>query len=419
MASTKGPVLEELVRAYFARQGFFVLRSVPFRFEDEDVTDLDAWLYSRQAASVRIRAIVDVKNKRSPKAFERVLWVKGVQLAMKCDRAIVATTDATPALSRFAHSQNIAVLSKDFLEKLAKKLDLDERLTLEQFVEAVQMNPAHKQDGDWLKVLGDAKSALASMQGFPAFNRAMFAFKFFAERTEVRIQHREAALRCALLTAALACVALDSGLERFVFGDVDQRFSGLKDGVLFGDSGDGRVQLSISAALEALTESMQNGRAIAAKAREQLQQRLTDVRPEVIAEHFMREHNAQHLFAVARELEAAAHTGGAPGSFKLSLEARSILGVFADFVGVKRSALPIAASRISASSAPVFDSDTINPPAVSVEARPDADSSERHMPLEGPAQDPSGPSNVPEDRSASTSQSEADGRPTVSQRPLI
>ena len=47
MAATKGAVLEELVRAYFARQGFFVLRSVPYRFDGEDVTDLDVWLYSR------------------------------------------------------------------------------------------------------------------------------------------------------------------------------------------------------------------------------------------------------------------------------------------------------------------------------------------------------------------------------------
>jgi hypothetical protein len=341
MATTKGPALEELVRAYFARQGFFVLRSVPYRFDDEDVTDLDVWLYARQAASVRIRAVVDVKNKKTPKAFERVLWVKGLQQAMKCDRALIATTDASPALLRFAKSQNIAVLSKNFLEKLSKKLDIHERLTLEGFVEQIQTNPAMKQDGDWLKILGDAKSSIASMAGFPAFNKAMFAFRFFAERAEVRIQHKDAALRCALLTAALACIALDVGLEPFVFGDIEQRRAGLNEGVMFGDSGDGRVQFSIDAAIDALSEGLLNGRAIAAQAREQLQKRLADIRAEVIAEYFMREHNAQHLFNVARELDEAAHTVGEISNLSLSLEAKSVLGVFADFVNVKRSVLPI------------------------------------------------------------------------------
>ena len=341
MAPGKGPALEELVRAYFARQGFFALRSVPFQYEENDVTDLDTWLYARQSATTRVRAIVDVKNKKSPKAFERVLWVKGLQTVMKCDRAIVATTDGSPSLLRFAQSQNIAVLSKDFLDKLAKKLDIDERLTLEELTDLIQQNPGHKQDGDWLHILRDAKSAVASLPGFPAFNRAMFAFRFFGERVEVRVQHREVALRCALLSAAIACVALDIGLERFVFSDVDNRHEGLINGVIFGDSGDGRVQASIQTALEALSEGMQNGKAIAAQARQQLERRLEGVRAEVIAEYFMREHHAQHLFSAARELEAAAHTSGDPKRFVMSLETRSILGVFADFIGIKRSSLPI------------------------------------------------------------------------------
>ena len=258
---------------------------------------------------------------------------------MRCDRAVVATTEVSTTLTRFAQTQNITVLSKNFLEKLAIKLNTDERISLEEFIEGVQRYEANKQDGDWLKILGDAKSAVASMAGFPAFNRAMFAFRFFGERVEVRVQHREAALRCALLSAALACIALDAGLERFVFGDVDQRFNGIIDGVLYGDSGDGKVRTSIFSALEVVAEGLPNGKAIAAQAQDQFNRRLQEVRADIIAEFFMREHNAQHLFNVARELEFAAHTCGDPTQFQLSLEAKSILGVFADFSGIKRFAI--------------------------------------------------------------------------------
>lgn len=346
MAVTKGALLEELVRAYFARQGFFVLRSVPYRFDGEDVTDIDVWIYSRQAASARIRAIVDIKNKRSPKAFERILWVKGIQSALNCDRAIIATTDANPKVARFAQSQQIQVLSKGFLERLEKKLSRDDRLTLEEFAVAVQKYPAHKQDGDWLRIIGEAKSAVACMGGFPAFNRAMFAFRFFGERAEVRLQHRDVALRCALQAASLACIALDAGLERTVFEDGDRRFASVIEGINYGDDGDGRVLASVKSALSVLTEGLPNGRTIAAQAQQHLEQELAALRADIVAEHFAREHNAQHLFAVAKELDEAAHAR-AWNSSELSLEARSVLGVFADFVGIKRTVLPIASQQVS------------------------------------------------------------------------
>jgi len=340
MALTKGALLEELVREYFVRQGYFVLRSVPFQFDGDDVTDVDVWLYSRQAASARVRAIVDVKNKKSPKAFERVLWVKGLQAALGCDRAFIATTDVNPKLTRFAQSQQIAVLSKGILERLEKKLSVDDRLTLEEFLGLVQSYPAQKQDGDWIRLVSQAKAALASRSGFPAFNTTIAAFRFFAERAEMRVQYRDVALRSALLCAALACIALDTALERLVFEDGDRRFDGLMRGVCYGDTGDGKMLANISDALAVLSEGLPNGRAIAAQARAQFDQRIAALRAEIIAEHFAREHNAQHLFGVAKELDDAAHArviGGKP----LSVEARSVLGVFADFVGVKRSVLPM------------------------------------------------------------------------------
>jgi hypothetical protein len=152
----KGANLEELVRAYFARQGFFTLRGVSYRFEDEQVTDIDAWLYGRQSPSVRTRTIVDVKGKRSPKAFERILWVRGMQLALGCDRAIVATTDRGAKIVRFAHQQEVALLTKDFLDRLQSKLDTGDQMTLEQFIENIETYKDHKQDGDWLRRISDA-----------------------------------------------------------------------------------------------------------------------------------------------------------------------------------------------------------------------------------------------------------------------
>ena len=238
MART-GAGLEELVRAYFARQGFFALRGVSYRFEDEEVTDIDAWLYGRQSASIRTRTIVDIKDKRSPKAFERILWARGMQLALGCDRAIVATTDSGAKIVRFAHQQKVAVLTKDFLNRLQSKLDMSNRMTLEEFNDNIRTYKEHKQDGDWLRLISDAKSALISVQGYPAFNKAIATFR---------------PLRGAYLAAALACIALDSALERVVYEDQGSRYRAIADGVTYGDAGDARVQSSIQTVLEVIAK---------------------------------------------------------------------------------------------------------------------------------------------------------------------
>jgi hypothetical protein len=74
----KGYQLEELLRAYFLRAGFFVVRGVPFQHAGDDLTDIDLWLYERPTGSSRRRQIVDAKSKTKPKAVERLLWTKGL-----------------------------------------------------------------------------------------------------------------------------------------------------------------------------------------------------------------------------------------------------------------------------------------------------------------------------------------------------
>jgi len=57
MALAKGAGLEELARSYFARQGFVAIRSVSIQFEEEEVTDIDVWLYGRQGGGARTRCV--------------------------------------------------------------------------------------------------------------------------------------------------------------------------------------------------------------------------------------------------------------------------------------------------------------------------------------------------------------------------
>lgn len=337
MAVAKGAGLEEQARAYFARQGFVAVRSVSVQFEDEEVTDVDVWLYGRQGAGIRTRALVDVKDKKSPKAFERVLWVRGMQLALGCDRAFVATTDTSPKVTRFAQQQKVALLPAAFLRRPSE--NAPDRLTLEELLANIQQFPSHKQDGDWIKQIAAAKSAVVSLPPYPAFNKAISAFRFFAERAATRPQHREQALRGALLAASLACIALDAGMERLSFEEKATRHKLLYSGVTYGDAGDGRVRASIGTVLDVIARGVQNGKVLARQTGDAIDEMFSALRAEIIAEFFAKEEGAQLLFPVARELEARSHARTRGELTALSVEAKSVVGVFADFVGAKRSAL--------------------------------------------------------------------------------
>lgn len=339
MPLAKGAGLEELARAYFSRQGLVAIRSVSIQFEEEDVTDIDVWLYGRQGGGVRTRALVDVKDKRSPKAFERIMWARGMQLALGCDRAVVTTTDNNAKVTRYAQQQKVTLLTAAFLRRWADEDILRDRLSLEELTSSMQSYAGHKQDGDWIKQIATAKSAVISLAPYPAFNRAISSFRFFAERAATRPQHREQALRGAFLSAALACIGLDAALEKLIFEDPATRHRLLYAGVTFGDMGDNRVQTSIDTVLGVIAKGVKNGRTIARQAKDELDIMFAEVRAEIIAEFFAKEQNAAQLFPVARELEFRAHARTRTEMTALSIEAKSIIGVFADFVGAKRTAL--------------------------------------------------------------------------------
>jgi len=167
----------------------------------------------------------------------------------------------------------------------------------------------------------------------------MAAFRFFAERAQTRPRHREQALRGAYLTAALACIALDSALEHVVYEDQGSRYRAIADGVTYGDAGDARVQSSIETVLEVIAKGMANGRAISMQAKDALERMFESVRADIIAEHFTKEHNAGALVAVAKELDDRAHSLDATKIQTLSIDAKSVLGIFADFVQAKRTVL--------------------------------------------------------------------------------
>ena len=128
-------------------------------------------------------------------------------------------------------------------------------------------------------------------------------------------------------------------MERIVYEDSHSRFRAIATGVSYGDAGDAKVQNSIDTVLKVIASGMENGRVVARQVREALDKLFEGVRADIIAEHFAREHHAGTLFGVAKELDDQAHIPDLSSEQPLTTEAKSVLGVFADFVQAKRSAI--------------------------------------------------------------------------------
>ena len=117
-ATPKGAVLEEVLRAYFLRAGFFVIRGVPFRFADEDLTDVDLWLYERPTGTSRRVQICDIKYKQRPKAVERIFWTSGLAAALDVDGAYVATTDKRKSLRSVADKLDLQLIDGTDIQRI-------------------------------------------------------------------------------------------------------------------------------------------------------------------------------------------------------------------------------------------------------------------------------------------------------------
>ncbi|GGA14308.1 hypothetical protein [Okeania sp. KiyG1] len=87
------------------------------------------WLYSKASAFSRKRTNVDIKNKKNPRAFKRIIWAKGLQTTLKLERAIVATASTKDEAHKFGLANNIIVITGDVLKQIISRRVNSNRIT--------------------------------------------------------------------------------------------------------------------------------------------------------------------------------------------------------------------------------------------------------------------------------------------------
>ncbi|MDF4026789.1 hypothetical protein P3W24_17580 [Luteibacter sp. PPL201] len=349
----KGYAMEELLRSYFLELGFYVARGVPFVFDGFDVTDVDLWLYERRSVASCQRAIVDIKNRKTPQAIERIFWTKGLQGALGLDQAIVATTDRRPSVTAFGRLHGVRVLDGDFLSRLDRSaLSLSARLSEQEMLSLAGSFPSNQGSLGWRDRILRAKQLLITDLGFNAVNAWLSDGAFFVEQRLLVSTHRPVATRLFYLIISFIALGFDFVSQDLAFENPTKKFEALMNGLQFGSAGERQSGHVMGLALGLVEAYAPNGRLLAKRVRTSVERELASSGFSILAEYVSQPGAQSSLFAVAKDLEAFAYSASFTPPSELPVRCKSFLGMLLDFWEVdRRSFFDLPDAGVSGSNA--------------------------------------------------------------------
>jgi hypothetical protein len=357
----KGGVAEEALREYFSNMGSFVVRGVPVKAGGEDVTDVDLWAYTRTSAHSRNITIVDIKNKRRGKPFERAVWVKGLQAAIGADEAIIATQGAKTSVYDFAQKLEIKVISSSTFDAIVRKYsDNPERLYCEE-LEQEWSNVFIMQDSIKHR-MNVARSRFSEGLTFSALN-AWIDDAQEVLRIAVDRERRPGPIsRAAYLLCAYVAIGADYLGRKHAMSDHEMRSEFFRRGLIFGrtDDSNGRSYIDFAEAL--VTEHLDPTGGAAAQIRTKFYRSVEKMPVGGLVENFSRTNAGPELFRAAFQLEKEAFRRfpKSPREFE-GVEAKSVIGMIADSSGISRKDILGDRTTKDTSSGVATDSATILP----------------------------------------------------------
>ena len=336
VALDKGSLAEECLREYFRDLGSFVLRGVPVREGSEDVTDIDLWVYTRAAAHSRHIAIVDIKNKRRGKAFERAIWIKGLQSALGADEAIIASQGVKDVIHKFSERLAIRVISSSVFDLIVKRYGKqDTRLTAEEINEIWKKTAIKKTN---LKARIDlAKTGISRGIDFRTLNVWLDNGAELLRLATEREQEPGSLTRAAYLCCALISVGGDYLGKYHSLSDTNIRRDYFLRGLRYGRSDLEATQTYLDFTEHMVNEFLDSSGSSSAQIRAGFERESKKLPIQGLAEFFSRPHSGFELLKAAVALEEACHVKKVQAPRNLpSLEAKKIIGLISDYAGLNR-----------------------------------------------------------------------------------
>lgn len=115
----KGTNREIITAAYFQSYGYLVRRGVRLAIAagTAEVTDIDVLALRYNTPLAEERIVVDCKDRKKPKPFERILWTVGLSTFAQANKSVVVLPSAPWQAREFASQVNVDLLCTPEIEK--------------------------------------------------------------------------------------------------------------------------------------------------------------------------------------------------------------------------------------------------------------------------------------------------------------
>jgi hypothetical protein len=323
----KGELMEEHLRNYFLNNGYYVVRGIKFKYDNIDITDIDLYLYGRSSSLTRQRINVDIKNKKSPQAFERILWANGLMKILNFDACIVATVDHRPILHSFAQLHGTTILDGAFLAKLRTN-SFPDRLTEEDLCSELSKYSTYKAFDykDWRGIYELSKSKLLAEQDYSGFNSALNYLLYFFEVISSHEQKREIATRMVYLILSHLLIIIDFITKDIAFLEPEIKEKKLTDGFKFGNLGKDGVDKIISMANQIAGNKSANA----------YRKSLDEIPVEILVAFFNKNETAKNLFPWAKEFGNLGFNKNLILPTVIDAQLKGVITVILDYAKIER-----------------------------------------------------------------------------------
>ena len=335
---TKGFQAEENLRMYFLQNGYYVARGIPFKYKGFDITDIDLWIYHRTSSVSREISIIDIKNKKTPQAIERIFWVKGLQLAVGATNALVATTDKRIDVKDFGKKLDVFVLDGNFLNKIHKfETHQEFRLSDEEILKMIDSYSLSKLDGNWKVKFLEAKSLLVLGLNFDNLNKLIEIARFFAEQVLGKPSQKEIALRIFYIICSFIGINIDYIQKDLAFlEDKTNRFNAFKNGFRYGNKGEEEIKKIIDMSLSFVEQFSVDGKSSVNQARYNIDKQFQSMRTDILAEYFSNHEILKDIFNVSIKFEYYGMNRILEYPHSATIEIKSFIGVLLDYFELDR-----------------------------------------------------------------------------------
>lgn len=333
----KGARAEEAVRAVFRREGYYVVRGVPYTFQGRDITDVDLWLYGRTGV-FRERINVDIKNKKTPQAIERFFWALGVMQVLRLDRCVVVTTERNSTVVEFGRRSNVAVFDGRYLRN-AEVIPDASRLSEEDFVAAIQPAEAEEVGRDICERYQLAKGRLLTQMTYDGCNRHLLDARRCMEELLSYPGARASVRRVLYAILSYIAITVDYIATKMEFAEPEQRRAAIESGLRYGNVGPYRLE-EFSRILEACkSPERENDNEVISKIIYTLRSEVAELRADMVAEFLSQQIENGSLFDLGVQLESHAFATECAPIADLTAGAKSFVLMLADFYEIDRKSV--------------------------------------------------------------------------------